>query len=171
MLSSKVGTTRIERKTEAPIKVHVWAGISKRGLTKLIVFEGIMDAQFYVAEILSNRLLPFIQEKFPDGHRFQQENDPKYTSRLASSFMTENGINWWKMPPESRDLNPIELLWHELKHFLRIIVKPRSKEELMNGIQRFWEKRVDAAKSTKYIGHLQKVLPIVVEHQGRAPGH
>jgi len=130
-----------------------------------------MDMQFYVAEILSNGLLPFIQEKFPDGHRFQQENDPKYTSRLASSFTTENGINWWKTPPESRDLNPIKLLWHELKHFLRTIVKPRSKEELVNGIRRFWEEKVDVAKSTKTIEHLQKVLPIVVECQGRASGH
>ena len=52
------------------IKVDIWAGISKRGPTKLIVFEGTMDAQFYVAEILSNGLLSFIQEKFPDGYRF-----------------------------------------------------------------------------------------------------
>jgi len=162
---------KLKGKPKHPIKVHVWAGISKRGPTKLIVFEGIMDAQFYVAEILSNGLLPFIQEKFPDDHRFQQDNDPKHTSRLASSFMTENGINWWKTPPESPDLNPIELLWHELKHFLRTIVKPRSKEELVNGIRRFWEERVDAAKCTKYIGHLQKVLPIVVERQGKTSGH
>ena len=61
-----------------------------------------MDAQFYVVEILlSNGLLPFIQERFPDGHRFQRDNDPKHTSRLASSFMTDNGINWSKTPPGS----------------------------------------------------------------------
>ena len=131
---------RLKGRPKHPIKVHVWAGISKRGPTRLIVFEGIMDAQFYISEILTNGLLPFIESAFPDGHRFQQDNDPKHTSRLAKTFMEENNINWWKTPPESPDLNPIELLWHELKHFLRSIVKPRTKEELMNGISRFWER-------------------------------
>ena len=162
---------KLKGKPKHPVKVHVWAGISKRGPTELMVFEGIMDAQFYVSEILSNGLLPFIRRTFPDGHRFQQDNDPKHTSRLASSFMEDNGINWWKTPPESPDLNPIEMLWHELKHFLRNIVKPRTKEELINGIARFWNERVDAEKCTKYIGHLHKVLPIVVERLGKASGN
>ena len=162
---------RLKGRPKHPIKVHVWAGISKRGPTRLIVFEGIMDAQFYISEILTNGLLPFIESAFPDGHRFQQDNDPKHTSRLAKTFMEENNINWWKTPPESPDLNPIELLWHELKHFLRSIVKPRTKEELMNGISRFWEERMDAEKCSKYIGHLQKVLPIVVAREGKASGH
>ena len=84
--------------------------------------------------------------------------------------MEENDINWWKMPPESLDLNPIELLWHELKHFIRNIAKPHTKDELVDGIARFWEEKVDAVKCAKYIGHLQSVLPIVVERQGKASG-
>ena len=162
---------KLKGKPKHPVKVHVWAGISKRWPTELMVFEGIMDAQFYVSKILSNGLLPFIRRTFPDGHRFQQDNDPKHTSRLAGNFMEDNGINWWKTPAESPDLNPIEMLWHELKHFLRNIVKPRTKEELINGIERFWNERVDAENCTKYIGHLQKVLPIVVERQGKASGN
>ena len=39
-----------------PIKVHVRAGISKRGPTKLLIFEGVMDANFYVTKILTNNL-------------------------------------------------------------------------------------------------------------------
>jgi transposase len=41
-------------------------------------------------------------------------------------------------PPESPDLNPIENVWHKLKHFLRTVAKPKSKEELFAGIQTFW---------------------------------
>ena len=130
-----------------------------------------MDAQFLVTEIMTNGLLPFVQETFPDGYGFQQDNDPKHTSRLARSFFEENNINWWITPAESPDLNPIELLWHELKHFLRNIVKPHTKAEPIDGITRFWEERVDAEKCAKYIGHLQKVLPIVVAREGRASGH
>ena len=69
-----------------PYKVHIWAGISKRGATKVLIFTGNMDAQFYTEHILKRTLLPFIREKFADGHRFQQVNDPRHTSRLAKGF-------------------------------------------------------------------------------------
>ena len=107
-----------------------------------------MDAVLYV-EILRTTLLPFIAQRYPEGHRFMQDNDPKHTSGLATSFFTEQGINWWKTAPESPDLNPIENLWHELKEFVRREVKPRSKEELVCGIKQFW-KTVDSAKCTRF---------------------
>lgn len=151
-------------------KVHVWAGISKRGATNVLIFIGNMDAQFYTKHILRRTLLPFIHSKFPDGHRFQQDNDPKHTSRLVKEFMEREGINWWKTPPESPDLNPMKLLWHELKHFLCTIVKPTTKDELIAGITRFWQERLTPGKCQTYIGHLKKVVPLVVKREGRASG-
>ncbi len=47
----------------------------------------------------------------------------------------------------------IENLWHELKEFLRREIKPKTKQELIDGIQTFW-KTVTIAKCGKYIGHL-----------------
>jgi len=58
----------------------------------------------------------------------------------------ENGINWWKAPPESLDLDLIELLWHEPKPFLRTVVKPENKDELLEGITTFWIERVTPTK-------------------------
>jgi hypothetical protein len=50
----------------------------------------------------------FIEERFPDSHRFQQDNDPKHRSNMAKQFMEENGINWWTVwHSESTDINPI----------------------------------------------------------------
>jgi transposase len=105
----------------------------------------------------------------PMGHRLMQDNDPKHTSRHAAQFFAEKGINWWKTPPESPDLNPIENLWHELKEFIRREVKPRTKEELISGITKFWD-TVDVAKCRKYIGHIHRVIPVVIEQKGQATG-
>ena len=96
------------------IKLHVWGGISYRGTTRLCIFDGIMNAELYV-EILKECLVPFLNQTYPDGHRFMQDNDPKHTSRHAQAFFTERNITWWRTPPESPDANPIENFWHELK--------------------------------------------------------
>ena len=89
---------------------------------------------------------------------------------IACIFFAENGIEWWKTPAESPDLNPIENLWHELKEYIRRAVKPRTKAHLIAGIKEFWG-TVDTQKCQKYIGHLRKVIPKVIEVQGAASGY
>ena len=67
-----------------PYKDHVWAGISTKGATPILIFGGL-DRFFYVEEILQNTQLPFVKDTFqtfPDNsYRFQQDNDPKHTSK------------------------------------------------------------------------------------------
>ena len=62
------------------------------------------------------------------------DNDPKHTSLRAVSFFVEEGVNWWRTPPESPDTNPIKNLWHEMKEFIRREVTPQSKQGLIRGI-------------------------------------
>lgn len=123
------------------------------GATKICIFEGITKAPLYI-EILRETLLPFLQSTCPGHHRFMQDNDPKHTSRVARQ---DHNTNWWMTPPESPDCNPIENLWHE---YCRREVKPKTKQELVDGILEFW-KTVDVQKCKKYIRHLRKVVPKV----------
>ena len=147
----------------------MWAGISKRGCTGICIFDGIMKKKLFVS-ILEGTLLPFIKDVYPDGHKFMQDNDPKHTSLYAKEWIDDNEVNWWKTPAESPDLNPIENLWHELKEYIRREVKPKAKEELIQGIVKFWG-TVDKNKCLKYIGHLKKVIPKVIEMEGAATGY
>ena len=98
------------------------------------------------------------------------DNDPKHTSGAAQEFLDEMDVFWLRTLAESPNLNPIENLWHELKEFLRREVKPTTKQDLIDGIQEFW-KTVDFAKCRKYIRHLCKVIPKVVEVEGAATGY
>ena len=63
-----------------PPKVHVWAGISKRGTTHLVMSQGIMTATRY-GDILTASLISFFHKAYPDGYRLYQDIDPKHTSR------------------------------------------------------------------------------------------
>ena len=156
-------------KPKHPFKVSVWAAISKRGASPILTFTGIMEKTFFCDKILVETLKPFVDAAFPDGHRFMQDNDPKHTSLLGRETMEKNGINWWKTPAESPDCNPIENLWHEMKHHFRTRVKPRTEEQLLQGISEFWGK-LTAWRCQRYINHIQRVLPVVVEREGRATG-
>lgn len=77
-------------------------------------------------------------------------------TRLAPDFFETNDVHWWKTPPGSPDLNPIENLWHELKEHL---LKPQY------GIKSFGATATEE-KCRKYIGHHRKVIPKVIEVEG-----
>ena len=160
---------KLKPKPKHPPKVHIWAAISKQGATSIVIFKGVLTSTRYCT-ILETALLPFVAKNFPGGHRFQQDNDPKHTSNYTKTFLLEKSINWWKTPAESPDLNPIENVWASLKYFLRYYHKPKNMESLVTGIKAFW-KSITPGVCKKYIGHLQKVMPKVVEVEGAASGY
>jgi transposase len=134
------------------------------------VFEGKMNAPGYI-EVLENGLKPYINKlPLPSNCQFMQDNNPKHTSKAVREWLEKENVFWWKTPPESPDLNTIENMWHKLKEYLKIRVKTRSKEELIDGVISFW-KTVDIEKCQKYILHVKKVVPKVIELNSEPPGY
>jgi len=109
-------------------------------------------------------LLPFIAERYPDGHRLYLDNDPKHSSKRIENFVNERDVNWWYSLPESPDLNPIELVWGSLKQYLKITSLFKA------GIERFWSSLTPKV-CQKYISHLKKVIPKIVEVKGAPSGY
>jgi transposase len=130
----------------------------------------MMDSEFYQKKILTESFIPFLRQEFPASHRLMQDNDPKHCSRSTVAFMTASGVNWWPTPPESPDINVIENVWHALKHHLGKNVKPRTQDELIQGIQDFWG-GLTPERCNKYIDHVYKVIPAVIARYGAATGY
>ena len=88
----------------------------------------------------------------------------------TKQLMEEQGIMHWPTPPESPDLNPIENVWASMKYHIRSKVQPKNKEQLVEGIKQFWSTLTPEA-CQKYINHMFKVVPMVVQRQGMASGY
>lgn len=87
---------------------------------------------------------------------------------VAKDYFAANSINWWRTPAESPDLNPIECVWSHLKLYLTYTEKPRNKAELVNGIKNIWRIKLTRSLCKRYIKHIHKVVPVVIERGGEA---
>jgi len=170
----RVGQPRkLKPKPKHPLKVHIWGGISMKGATRLVMFKDTLTATRF-SKVLKKGLIPFIRSKFPNHHKFQQDNDPKHRSNFIKKFLEDNNIEWWKTPAESPDLNPIEKVWGSMKNYLRNKhfrkLENRNFEGLKQGIKAFWQ-TLTPKVCRKYIRHIHKIMPIVIQNKGDATGH
>lgn len=72
-------------------KILVWACFSYYGVGPIYLIECIMDHRVYV-NILERTMLPYAEYQMPLKWIFQQDNDPKHTSRAAKEWFRVNGI-------------------------------------------------------------------------------
>ena len=97
--------------------------------------DGRMDADLYV-KILEQDLQSSLDyyNKTPSDIIFQQDNNPKHTSKKAQNWFKDNKFEVLTWPPQSPDLNPIEHLWSHLKRRLSDYEHPPT------GIQELWSR-------------------------------
>jgi transposase len=149
--------------------VHVIGGISRKGPTNLIIFKGNMKSVDY--QRLLRRIKESIEVKYPIYYKLHMDNAPTHTSRTTTAFIDNNDINHFITPPQSPDLNPIELVWHDMKDYLAKEIKPRNILQLVTGIKQFWRNKVNVSYCNKKIDHVaNKVLKTIIAHGGIATG-
>ncbi len=93
----------------------------------------------------------------------QQDNDLKHTSKPTSEWLKKNKIKVFECPNQSSDLNPIEMLWHDLKKSIHAR-KPSNVAELKQFCKE-WAK-IPPQRCERLIASFRKCLIAVVAAKG-----
>lgn len=105
----------------------VWGCIIRGQKGPLIVLDypggkgGGINLAWYQNQVLDSALEGFYSElkKRKQHIYFQQDNAPSHRSKSTMICLEQKKIMLFFHPLFSPDLNPIEPVWHELKHILR----------------------------------------------------
>uniref|UniRef100_A0A8C6P1G5 Transposase Tc1-like domain-containing protein n=1 Tax=Nothobranchius furzeri TaxID=105023 RepID=A0A8C6P1G5_NOTFU len=145
--------------------VMVWGCFAASGTGRLAVINGTMNSTVY-QNILKENVRPSVcQLKLKTSWLLQQDNDPKHTSKSTSEWLKNNKMKTLEWPSQSPDLNPIEMLWHDLKKAIHAR-KPSNKAEL----QHFCKDELDEIppeRCKRLVASYRKRLIAVIAAKGR----
>ena len=141
----------------------VWGCFSWEGVGPIHLIESTMD-RFVYKDLLETVMLPYAEENMPLVWQFQQDNDPKHSSKLVCEWFRQHNLKVVEWPSQSPDLNPIENLWGELKRKLARL-PCRNKKELWENIQQEWY-NMPIETCRKLISSMPKRIEAVIRSKG-----
>ncbi len=133
--------TAFHRKNIIPTVKHgggsvmVWGCFAASGPGLLAIIDGTMNSALYQKILKENVRLSVCDLKLKHTWVMQQDNDPKLISKSTSEWLKKNKIKVLEWPNQSPDLNPFEMLWHDLKQSIHAR-KPSNVAELNNSAKK-----------------------------------
>lgn len=147
--------------------VMVWGCFGNNRVGDLIKIDGILNKEGY-KQILEDNALPSGLRLIGRGFVFQEDNDPKHSSKLCRGFLAEKEkrrvLNYMVWPPQSPDLNPIELLWDELDRMARKKC-PTSCQHLWDILKEAWNE-ITPTTLDKLTQRMPRLCQMVISKNG-----
>lgn len=145
--------------------IMVWACFSYYGVGPIHWIRDIMDGPGYV-KIMQDIMLPYASDEMPLIWVFQQDNDPKHTSKVAKKWFADNGTRVLEWPAQSPDLNPIENLWADVK---KVVAQksPTNISELWETIRAAWSS-IPPERCQKLVDSMPRRCAAVLHNKGGA---
>lgn len=145
--------------------VMVWGAINCDFKSELIICHGNLNANQYIAQILTPSVLPMFHAR--NGLTFQQDNAPPHRARVTMNFLNAHGIPVLAWPSLSPDLNPIEHMWDELGR--RIRRRPNAAnnvQELTAALVEEWNRIPRQVYRTLCRSMRSRIQEVITKHGG-----
>ena len=120
----------------------MWGCMLWDGVGYACKVDGRMDGELYT-NILQDELQKSLDYYGKDSSSviFQQDNDPKHTSKMTRTWLKDHGFQVLSWPAQSPDLNAIAHLCAHLKRSVADYeVPPKGILELWDRVQEEWGK-------------------------------
>ena len=145
----------------------MWGCMTWEGVGYSCRIEGNMDSDLYV-QILEDELQASLEYwgLTSADKEFQQDNDPKHTSKKAKTWFNDHGFDVMVWPAQSPDLNSIEHLWSHLKRKLSDYPKPpKGIRELWERVEKEWD-AIDESVCQGLVESMPRRVQAVLEAKG-----
>ena len=164
----KPGTAFDEKNLVPTVKhsasIMLWGCFAAAGPGKLAVVPGIMNSLVYQDILQENVAASVHQLGLSRSWTFQQDNDPKHKSKSSMEWFRRNNFKLLEWPSQSPDLNPIEMLWLDLKHAVHAR-KPKNLNELKQFSIEEWAK-IPQERCKRLVENYRKRLLAVIQAKG-----
>ena len=145
----------------------VWGCMGWDGVGMLVEVQGKMDGEQYCQILDVGVVESFEKLEMEEGSQyFQQDNDPKHTSKRADKWFEDHNITVINWPAQSPDLNPIEHLWYHVKcKFQQYDVPPKGVHELWDRVVKEWNE-IPPEVCQKLIESMPRRIEAVIKAKG-----
>jgi len=113
-----------EEPTAKGQRISMIAALSTTGIETALNFEGTLNGTVFLY-FLKHFLCPLLNE----GDTVVLDNASPHRVAEVQETIEQTGARLIYLPPYHPDLNPIELAWNKMKHYLRK-QRPRTTEDL-----------------------------------------
>uniref|UniRef100_A0A3B4TRY4 Transposase Tc1-like domain-containing protein n=1 Tax=Seriola dumerili TaxID=41447 RepID=A0A3B4TRY4_SERDU len=149
--------------------VKIWGCFSASGTGRLHIIQGTMNSQAY-QQILDQNLLPSVKQlKLGRKWIMQQDNDPKHSSKTTKEWLQRKRIRTLDWPSQSPDLNPIEMLWRDLKKMVHARC-PSNLSQLAEFCKEEWAK-IPMSRCERLVRGYRRRLVEVMAAKGGATSY